>query len=74
MSDVLRALGLVPKGGNYDSVRTHMERLGLAGPARRRRRGRTLRSATVTELADAVRAARSVAQVAAALGIAQGGN
>jgi HNH endonuclease len=74
MSEVLRRLGLVPRGGNYENVWAHIERLGLTGPARTPRRGRALGSVTVAELAEAVKAARSVAQVAAALGIAQGGS
>lgn len=74
MSDVLRALGPVPRGGNYESVRAHIERLGLAGPAGETRRGRALGSVTVAELAEAVGAARSIAQVAATLGVAKGGN
>jgi transposase-like protein len=74
MSEVLRTLGLVPSGGNYENVRTHMERLGLASPDRTPRRGRGLGSVTVTELTEAVRVSRSVAQVAAALGLRRGGS
>jgi transposase-like protein len=74
MSDVLRTLGLVPSGGNYESVRAHLERIGLAGPARRPRRGRAVGSVTVAELTEAVRVSRSAAQAAAALGLDTGGS
>jgi HNH endonuclease len=63
-------LGLVPRGGNYESVRAHIERLGLIQPGRRhRRRRRGLGSVTAEELAEAVRTARSVAEVARSLEI-----
>jgi hypothetical protein len=74
MSDVLRALDLVPRGGNYENVRAHAERLGLTCPARGPRRGRSLGSVSVAELTEAVRVSRSAAQVAAALGIVTGGS
>lgn len=74
VSDVLRALGLVPSGGNYESVRTQLERLGLAVPGRGQRRGRRLGSVTVAELTEAVRTSRSAAQVAVALGTSKSGS
>lgn len=70
MTHILRALGLVPRGGNYESVRAHIARLGLTGPVRR---GRRLSSITPAELAEAVRGCRSVTQVARALGVGSGG-
>lgn len=69
MSDALRALGLVPSGGNYESVQANIERLGLTGPVRRLRHGRALASVTVAELTDAVQVSRSVAQVASVVGV-----
>jgi hypothetical protein len=72
MSDVLRALDLVPRGGNYENVRAHIERLGLTVPSRGPRRGRSVGSVPVAELAEAVRVSRSAAEVAAALGITPG--
>jgi hypothetical protein len=70
MSDVLSALGVVPRGGNYENVRAHMARLGLTGPVRR---GRRLSSITPAELAEAVRGCPSVTQAARALGVTNPG-
>lgn len=73
MAEVLRKLGIVPRGGNYESVRRHMDelRLGFSGRALR---GRPLRSCSDEEIADAVRRSRSVAAVMRQLHIRPGGN
>lgn len=75
MSEILSALGLVPRGGNYETVRRHIAELGLdASHLPVRRMGRHLSSCRDEELIQAVRGSRSLAQVLAALGIRGGGN
>lgn len=75
MSELLKSLGLVPSGGNYETVRRRLAALGLdTSFFRSIRRGRTIRACLDQEVIDAVRASRSLAQVLARLGIKPGGN
>jgi len=71
ISEVLRHLGLVPSGGNYESVKQRAESLGL--DLDRFRRQTPLRC-TDDEVSGAVRSSRSLAQVLRALGVKPGGN
>ena len=69
MSDVCRALGLVPAGGNYDQMWRHIDRLGidashLRRPVRRGSRPRLDEAAVV----HAVPRARSVEEVCRTIG------
>jgi hypothetical protein len=75
MRDVIATLGLVPRGGNYETVRRRMAVIGLDVPeARRLTRGRPLSDCSKEELAEALRNSRSLAQVLAKLGVRPGGN
>lgn len=71
MSEVLRRLGLVPRGGNYESVRQRAELLRI--DIRHLRRAAPSRIPD-DELSAAVRSSRSFAQVLRALGLPGGGN
>ena len=70
MHQVLIALGLAPRGGNYEVVRRRIGQLGMDAS---HLRGRGLRSKTDDEIASAVRSSRSYAEVFNRLGIKQGG-
>ena len=76
MREVLIALGLVPRGGNYETVWRRIEALGLEGAHLRARFQpcRTVRSCSDQEIIEAVWASRSVAQVLAKLQLRPGGN
>lgn len=75
MREILSAIGLVPRGGNYETVRRHIAELGLdAAHLLVRRKGRALSSCSDEEVGEAVRASRSLAQVLATLGLHAGGN
>jgi hypothetical protein len=75
MRQVLIRLGLVPRGGNYETVRRRMDQLGLPRDRFPRRvRGRHLLDCSPEEIAGAVSDARSLAQVLVALNIRPGGN
>jgi len=75
MRDVIATLGLVPRGGNCETVRTRMAVLGLDIPkVRRPTRGRPLSACSKEEVAEALRNSRSLAQVLAKLGVRPGGN
>ncbi len=76
MREVLSALGLVPRGGNYETVwrRIREQRLDAAHLVPGHRSGRLLRTCSPEEIAQAVRVSRSNAQVLAALGIRPGGS
>ena len=75
MRQVLIRLGLVPRGGNYETVRRRMDALGVPRDRFPRRvQGRHLRDCSPKEIADAVSDARSLAQVLVALNIRPGGN
>jgi HNH endonuclease len=73
MMDVLTRLGLVPRGGNYETTWRRIEELGLDASHLRHRRGRPLWKLDVTDLLEAVRTSRSYAEVGAKLGIKAGG-
>jgi hypothetical protein len=74
MRDVIATLGLVPRGGNYETVRRRMAVIGLDVPeARKLTRGRPLSDCSKEELAEALRSAQSLAQVLAKLGVAPAG-
>jgi 5-methylcytosine-specific restriction endonuclease McrA len=71
MHGVLKALGLYPGGGNYESVRRRMASLGLDATHLERRQSELVSSDV--QLRDAVAASRSFAQVLARLGHKPGG-
>lgn len=72
MHRVLVALGISPRGGNYESVRRHMAALGLDAPHLKRRPSSAL-LASEDQIRDAVAKSRSFAQVLARLGQQPGG-
>lgn len=75
MREILSAIGLVPRGGNYETVRRRIAELGLdASHLHVRRKGRRLSSCRDEEVIEAVRGSRSLAQVLAILGLQAGGN
>lgn len=75
MREVIATLGLVPRGGNYETVRRRMAVLGLDVPELRKlTRGRPLSACSKEEVAEALRNSRSLAQVLAKLGVRPGGN
>jgi hypothetical protein len=75
MRQVLMKLDLVPRGGNYESVRRRMSELGIT-PEHLRQvyKGRRPSACTDPEVADAVQSSRSLAEVLGKLGIRPGGN
>jgi HNH endonuclease len=76
MRELLTVLGLVPRGGNYETVRYRMAALGIDASGLRREftRGRVLSTCTEVEIAEAIATSRSMAQVLAKLGVRPGGN
>jgi hypothetical protein len=75
MREILTKLGLVPRGGNYESVRRRIRDLGIDQEHLPRiRRGRLVRDCTDEEIRAAVAASRSLAQTLEGLGIRRGGN
>ncbi len=75
MRELLAALGLVPRGGNYETVRRRIAELGLDGShLRTLRRGRALSDCSDAEIAEAVRASRSLAEAMRRLGLRPGSN
>jgi hypothetical protein len=75
MREVLIALGLAPKGGNYETVWRRIRKLHLdASHFPRFQRGRSIRSCTAEEIIGAVQASKSMAQVLVKLGVRRGGN
>ncbi len=74
---ILKALGLVPRGGNYESVRRQIARLGLDAPQldglRARARGSTDVAVTDDEIVTFVRESRSFADVLRRIGRPPGG-
>jgi hypothetical protein len=75
MREVLMALGLAPYGGNYESVRRQIVKLGLRSEHLRtftRRRGIT--SFADEEIVKAVKESRSLSQALKTLGVRPGGN
>jgi hypothetical protein len=75
MREVLVALGLVPRGGNYETVWRRIEQLGLhSAHLRRFERGRGIRDRGEVELIHAIESSRSFAEVLRKLGIRPGGN
>src|SRR5712691_11735852 len=75
MSDVLRTLGVVPRGGNYENAWRRIGALGLEAThlTPSFQRGKALRSCTDEEVVSAVRVSRSLAQALRALGFRPGG-
>jgi hypothetical protein len=71
MREVLISLGLVPRGGNYETVWRQIAALGIDGD-HLRSRGRTVRSCSDEEIAEAVREASSYAEVLTRLGLLRG--
>src|SRR5436309_2984734 len=72
---ILIQLGIAPYGGNYETVRRRIAKLGLVAPkVRTVQKGRPLSACSDVEMADAVKVARSVAQVMELLGLRPGGN
>jgi hypothetical protein len=72
MHGVLKALGLVPRGGNYESVRHHITRLGIHAPhleAYRRSRGSALLQISDHQIQAAIPVSRSFAELARNIGI-----
>src|SRR5262245_40434448 len=75
MRQVLVKLDLVPRGGNYESVRRRIGELGISVEHLRQvRKGRRPSACTDDEVAHAVRSSRSLAGVLEKLGIRPGGN
>jgi len=75
MRELLIELGLVPRGGNYESLWSRIELLGLdTTHLRRVQGGRSIHSCGKEEIARAVKASRSYAQVLALLGVRPGRN
>lgn len=76
MREVLIALGLAPRGGNYETVWRRIEAIALDAAHLRTRfqRGRSVRSCSDQEITEAVAASRSLAQVLAKLQLRPGGN
>ena len=75
MRDVLVDLSLAPYGGNYETVRSRINELGLdASHLRTFRRGRGVRDCPDEDIARAVGLSRSLAQVLSRLDLRPGGN
>lgn len=75
MRQVLIKLDLVPRGGNYETVRRKITELGIGGEHLRQvRKGRRPSACTDEEVADAVKSSRSLAEVLGKLGVRPGGN
>jgi hypothetical protein len=74
MRQILIAIGLVPRGGNYELVKRRIESLGLSVPRMRAAaQTKVLRSQSRKELVDLIRSSRSFAQVLKRLGLKPGG-
>jgi 5-methylcytosine-specific restriction endonuclease McrA len=74
MREVLMALGLAPKGGNYETVWRRIAELGLDASHLEGPRRIGVLSCSNQEIVEAVAGSRSMAQVVARLGIKPGGN
>jgi hypothetical protein len=78
MVHLLKLLGLVPCGGNYETVRFRIKTLGLEAsqlaPYEGRVRGRALHTCSDAEIREAVRTARSLAEVLSRLQVRPGRN
>jgi hypothetical protein len=73
MRDVLTALGLAPRDGNYETVWRRIGLLGLDVSHFPMHGKQTLRAYSDEEILQAVKISRSFAQVLSTLGIQQGG-
>jgi HNH endonuclease len=73
MSDVLRHLGLAPRGANYETTWRRIEHLHLDADHLRQHVGTQLRSIPEERLAHAIRTSRSFTEAAAKLGLKPGG-
>ena len=71
MREVLIALGLAPRGGNYESIWRRIAELQLDASHLPRSKG--IRTCSDERIVEAVKASRSFAQVLVRLGIRQGG-
>lgn len=74
MAEILRKVGLVPRGGNYETVRRRIVDLGLPLPKVVHERGRPLQHCSDAEIAAAVQRSVSVAGVMRELGVRPGAN
>jgi hypothetical protein len=76
MRQLLMALGLSPRGGNYETVWRRIAALGLDASHLRKTflRGRSVLLCSEREIIDAVKVSRSYSQVLGKLGIRPGGN
>jgi hypothetical protein len=75
MRQVLIALGLAPRGGNYETVWRRIDALQIdSRQLAALGSGRTLRGCSDAEITSAVRSSRSLAGVLRALGLRPGGN
>lgn len=74
LHNVLKALGLVPRGGNYETVRRHIARLGLYAPHLPRHNVRAARhQVTDEQIRAAVEVSRSFADLGRRVGIYSAG-
>jgi hypothetical protein len=75
LHSLLISLGLSPRGGNYETVRRHVARLGIDAPhlAERHGRGTTAIRASDDEIRIAVQSSRSFADVLRKIGHRPGG-
>ncbi len=70
LSEVIRALGLKPSGGNYRYIAAMIRRSGVAADHLRRWSARSrIEATTPAELAQLVESAKSLAQILIALGL-----
>ncbi len=75
MRELLVSLGLVPRGGNYETIRSRIAALGLDGSHLRTfQQHRRIASISDERLVEAVAGSRSMAQVLRSLGLRPGGN
>jgi 5-methylcytosine-specific restriction endonuclease McrA len=76
LHSVLTALGLVPRGGNYESVRRQIVRIGLYAPHLQGQKigpRRVVHRATDEQIREAVSESRSFADLSRRVGIHAGG-
>jgi len=76
MSDLLRALGLEPRGANYETVKKRIRELGIDCSHLRAagEYGRPLSTCSDQEIIEVVKVSRSLAAVLRQLGLRPGGN
>jgi hypothetical protein len=69
MADLCRALGLVPRGANYETLRQYADELGLQLRQRTGKRRHPLHDVPADDLASAIEGSRSIAEALRQLGI-----